>query len=170
MYSLGVHHDGAEKATMKCDSKINIMSPSIGAGKVAFSKCSAHDMRQHFRSLNDDCFIDDKSIEVEPGYELEPLEVEEIKNWPGYKFSPDQQCKFAYGNAYIADYAASVSKKIKIMVQTINKLCFQDNICNMLWCKHNFWSIRANPALPGSACSEQFKELRCNQYGQCVKI
>ena len=104
-------HDDHENSDQICDGTKFIMASSIGPGRVTFSKCSAHHVRKHFQEYDDDgsCFKFDETLQVVPGYELEPLELVDIQNWPGFNFTPDQQCQYSFGKAYTVDYGTSVS-------------------------------------------------------------
>ena len=104
-----MYHDDDQRSDKLCDGSKYIMATSTGAGRVTFSKCSAHHVRTKFQSVDDvNCLVDDDSIPTVPGYELEPLDG--VQDWPGYTMGPDEQCQFAFGKAYSADHAQTVSK------------------------------------------------------------
>ncbi|KFD55901.1 hypothetical protein M513_03340 [Trichuris suis] len=110
-----------------------IMSGSLGAGKVHWSKCSNRGFQTYLKKLNyyrRNCLI---SAQFPPG----PVNATLL---PGQKYSADEQCQMVHGSDY---------NRVKTSERS------SEGICHMLWCGQNNWGriITSHPALEGTSCA-----------------
>uniref|UniRef100_A0A5S6QYL3 Peptidase M12B domain-containing protein n=1 Tax=Trichuris muris TaxID=70415 RepID=A0A5S6QYL3_TRIMR len=126
-HGLGMLHDEPY-----CPSSY-IMSGSLGAGKVHWSRCSNRSFQTYLKKLNyhrKNCL---NSAQFPPG----PVNTTLL---PGQKYSADEQCQMVHGTDY---------NRVKTS-ERVN-----EGICHMLWCGQNNWGriITSHPALEGTSCA-----------------
>ena len=78
-----MRHDAADN---ECDPTHHIMSPTLGSGKITWSKCSKRYLDMFLDTPQSKCLIDKAIPESWLDHELD-------KRLPGERFSADRQCK-----------------------------------------------------------------------------
>lgn len=138
-HNLGMHHDGKDN---KCNDKTNIMSPTLGPGKIAWSTCSRDYLNKFLKNKDANCLNDNATPSSAYNHEKDGT-------LPGERFDIDDQCRKAFG----ADHAPHKNTKKPF-----------DDICRELWCRKGSSARRAHPALDGTKCGTG----KVCMYGQCI--
>ena len=103
------------------------MSPTLGSGKISWSRCSRAYLHRFLSSSQASCLTDRVRWSVLGGGEEEAL--------PGEKFPADIQCRLRYGpESY--HWAGQEA----------------EDTCRDLHCKRNNYIWTSHPALEGTAC------------------
>uniref|UniRef100_A0A1B0D866 Uncharacterized protein n=1 Tax=Phlebotomus papatasi TaxID=29031 RepID=A0A1B0D866_PHLPP len=86
-HNLGMRHDTSDN---NCDPSLYIMSPTLGSGKITWSKCSREYLNKFLESSQAQCLFD-------RGHSAHSLDHAAEGMLPGERFDADQQCMLKYG-------------------------------------------------------------------------
>lgn len=127
LFSLGMRHDTSDN---NCDPSLYIMSPTLGSGKITWSKCSREYLNKFLESSQAQCLFD-------RGHSAHSLDHAAEGMLPGERFDADQQCMLKYGK----DSVRSRSQPLP-------------DICRDLHCQRDRYTWTSHPALEGTYCGE----------------
>ena len=114
------------------------MSPTLGSGKISWSRCSRAYLHRFLSSSQASCLTDRVSWSVVDGEE---------ERLPGQRFPADIQCRLRYGPE---SFHSSQQEA--------------EDTCRDLHCKRNNYIWTSHPALEGTACGGG----RWCRSGSCV--
>uniref|UniRef100_A0A1B0GKN0 Putativedisintegrin and metalloproteinase with thrombospondin motifs 18 n=1 Tax=Lutzomyia longipalpis TaxID=7200 RepID=A0A1B0GKN0_LUTLO len=126
-HNLGMRHDTSEN---NCDPSLYIMSPTLGSGKITWSKCSREYLSNFLESSQAQCLFD-------RGHSAHSLDHNAEGILPGERFDADQQCMLKYGK----DSVRSRNQPLA-------------DICRDLHCQRDRYTWTSHPALEGTYCGE----------------
>ncbi|XP_055836780.1 A disintegrin and metalloproteinase with thrombospondin motifs 16 isoform X1 [Episyrphus balteatus] len=135
-HNLGMRHDTNENS---CDPSLYLMSPTLGSGKITWSKCSRTYLNTFLESSQSKCLFDHGQVSVKYDHAAEGI-------LPGERFDADQQCMLKYG---------------RDSVRSPNQII--SDICRDLHCQRDRYTWTSHPALEGTSCGEM---MRCRS-GVC---
>lgn len=135
-----MEHDGPQDGN-SCNSDDFVMSPTLGAGKTAWSSCSREYLDRFLHTPQANCVLS-------PASSTNILQQFHSSNLlPGQMFDADRQCFLRFG---------STSRKSQLQP-------LQD-ICRLLRCdtgpKRNTVVYHAHPALEGTTCGNKMVTIR----------
>ncbi|XP_062131413.1 A disintegrin and metalloproteinase with thrombospondin motifs 16 isoform X1 [Drosophila sulfurigaster albostrigata] len=137
-HNLGMRHDTKESS---CDPSLHIMSPTLGSGKITWSKCSRTYLEEFLAQGQADCLFDRGQFKAHLDHSAEGM-------LPGERFDANQQCMLKYGQSSVR--ATSQSKL---------------EICHDLHCQRERLTWTSHPALEGTECGDS---MWC-RGGYCVQ-
>ncbi|XP_031616412.1 A disintegrin and metalloproteinase with thrombospondin motifs adt-1 isoform X2 [Contarinia nasturtii] len=126
-HNLGMRHDTAEN---NCDPSLFIMSPTLGSGKITWSKCSQNYLKSFLETSQAKCLFDHGQTDPTLDHGAEMI-------YPGERFDADQQCMLKYGKDSIRSRAQPLKE-----------------ICRDLHCQRDRYTWTSHPALEGTSCAE----------------
>ncbi|XP_068145520.1 A disintegrin and metalloproteinase with thrombospondin motifs 18 isoform X1 [Drosophila tropicalis] len=126
-HNLGLRHDSQEN---QCDSTMHIMSPTLGRGKVTWSKCSRDYLEQFLTLPQADCLFQRGNLKG-------LLDHTAGGKLPGEIFDANQQCMLKYGKG--SERATQQSRS---------------QICLDLHCQIERFTKTSHPALEGTECGD----------------
>lgn len=135
-HNLGMRHDTNENS---CDPSLYLMSPTLGSGKITWSKCSRAYLNTFLESSQSKCLFDHGQVSVKYDHSAEGI-------LPGERFDADQQCMLKYG---------------RDSVRSPNQII--SDICRDLHCQRDRYTWTSHPALEGTQCGDM---MRCRS-GVC---
>ncbi|KAH8407513.1 hypothetical protein KR222_004682, partial [Zaprionus bogoriensis] len=136
-HNLGMRHDTKENS---CDPSLHIMSPTLGSGKITWSKCSRTYLEEFLAQQQAECLFDRGQFKA-------PLDHSAEGTLPGERFDANQQCMLKYGHSSVR--ASTQSKS---------------DICHDLHCQRERLTWTSHPALEGTECGDS---MWC-RGGYCV--
>ena len=149
-----MRHDGGE-AGNSCAAGSYIMSPTLGSGKISWSRCSRAYLHRFLASSQAACLQDRGPAEVSHlalARDQLPGERWEQRVWcvvtvPAARFPADIQCRLRYG----PDSFHSKQQEA-------------GDLCRDLHCRREHYTWTSHPALEGTSCGPG----RWCRQGQCV--
>ncbi|XP_059620243.1 A disintegrin and metalloproteinase with thrombospondin motifs adt-2 [Phlebotomus argentipes] len=126
-HNLGMRHDTSEN---NCDPSLYIMSPTLGSGKITWSKCSKEYLSKFLESTQAHCLFD-------RGHSAHSLDHAAEGLLPGERFDADQQCMLKYGK-----------DSVRSRTQPLT------DVCRDLHCQRDRYTWTSHPALEGTFCGE----------------
>ncbi|XP_034477195.1 A disintegrin and metalloproteinase with thrombospondin motifs 16 [Drosophila innubila] len=136
-HNLGMRHDTNDNS---CDPSLHIMSPTLGSGKITWSKCSRTYLEEFLSLGQADCLFDRGQFKAHLDHSAEGL-------LPGERFDANQQCMLKYGQSSVR---ANSQTKLEI--------------CHDLHCQRERYTWTSHPALEGTECGDS---MWC-RGGYCV--
>ncbi|KRF79996.1 uncharacterized protein Dvir_GJ22051, isoform E [Drosophila virilis] len=136
-HNLGMRHDSKENS---CDPSLHIMSPTLGSGKITWSKCSRTYLEEFLAQPQAECLFDRGQFKAHLDHSAEGM-------LPGERFDANQQCMLKFGHSSV--HASSQSKS---------------EICHDLHCQRERLTWTSHPALEGTECGDS---MWC-RGGYCV--
>ncbi|KAM8711219.1 hypothetical protein ACLKA7_000369 [Drosophila subpalustris] len=136
-HNLGMRHDTVDNS---CDPSLHIMSPTLGSGKITWSKCSRTYLEEFLSSSQAECLFDRGQFKAHLDHSAEGL-------LPGERFNANQQCMLKYGQSSVR---ANSQSKLEI--------------CHDLHCQRERYTWTSHPALEGTECGDN---MWC-RGGYCV--
>ncbi|XP_017868693.1 PREDICTED: A disintegrin and metalloproteinase with thrombospondin motifs 16 [Drosophila arizonae] len=124
-HNLGMRHDSKEN---NCDPSLHIMSPTLGSGKITWSKCSRGYLEDFLALKQAECLFD-------RGHFIGKWDHSAKGKLPGERFDANQQCMLKFGRNSV--HASSQSKS---------------EICRDLHCQRERLTWTSHPALEGTEC------------------
>ncbi|XP_055379928.1 uncharacterized protein LOC129611040 [Condylostylus longicornis] len=126
-HNLGMRHDTSEN---NCDPSLYIMSPTLGSGKITWSKCSRNYLQAFLEAPQAKCLFDRGQFGHSLDHSAEGI-------LPGERFDADQQCMLKYGKD-------SIRARRQLLT----------DICRDLHCQRDRYTWTSHPALEGTECGE----------------
>ncbi|XP_032591053.2 A disintegrin and metalloproteinase with thrombospondin motifs adt-1 isoform X2 [Drosophila grimshawi] len=126
-HNLGMRHDTKDNS---CDPSLHIMSPTLGSGKITWSKCSRTYLDEFLAQSQAECLFDRGQFKAHLDHSAEGM-------LPGERFDANQQCMLKYGRNAVRAHSQSKSE-----------------ICHDLHCQQERLTWTSHPALEGTECGD----------------
>ncbi|XP_037036544.1 A disintegrin and metalloproteinase with thrombospondin motifs adt-1 [Bradysia coprophila] len=136
-HNLGMRHDTPEN---NCDPSLYIMSPTLGSGKITWSRCSQNYLTAFLKTHQAKCMFDRGHFAPKLDHSAEGI-------LPGERFDANQQCILKYGKDSVRAVTQDVSE-----------------ICRDLHCQRERYTWTSHPSLEGTKCGDS----RWCRSGMCV--
>ncbi|XP_059225123.1 uncharacterized protein LOC106087759 [Stomoxys calcitrans] len=126
-HNLGMRHDSIENG---CEPTSHIMSPTLGSGKITWSKCSRDSLNVFLDKSQAKCLFNRAEFNQNLDHSAEGM-------LPGERFDANQQCMLKYGKESARARSQSLA-----------------DICRDLHCQRDRYTWTSHPALEGTACGD----------------
>ncbi|XP_005176563.1 uncharacterized protein LOC101893463 [Musca domestica] len=126
-HNLGMRHDSIDNG---CEPTSHIMSPTLGSGKITWSKCSRDSLNLFLEKSQAKCLFNRAEFNHNLDHSAEGI-------LPGERFDANQQCMLKYGKESTRARSQSLS-----------------DICRDLHCQRDRYTWTSHPALEGTACGD----------------
>ncbi|XP_073811990.1 ADAMTS metallopeptidase stall [Musca autumnalis] len=126
-HNLGMRHDSIDNG---CEPTSHIMSPTLGSGKITWSKCSRDSLNLFLEKPQAKCLFNRAEFNHNLDHSAEGI-------LPGERFDANQQCMLKYGKESTRARTQSLS-----------------DICRDLHCQRDRYTWTSHPALEGTACGD----------------
>ncbi|XP_061401115.1 A disintegrin and metalloproteinase with thrombospondin motifs 8-like [Musca vetustissima] len=126
-HNLGMRHDSIDNG---CEPTSHIMSPTLGSGKITWSKCSRDSLNLFLEKSQAKCLFNRAEFNHNLDHSAEGI-------LPGERFDANQQCMLKYGKESTRARSQSLA-----------------DICRDLHCQRDRYTWTSHPALEGTACGD----------------
>ncbi|XP_075165715.1 ADAMTS metallopeptidase stall [Haematobia irritans] len=126
-HNLGMRHDSSENG---CEPTSHIMSPTLGSGKITWSKCSRESLNVFLEKPQAKCLFNRAEFNQNLDHSAEGI-------LPGERFDANQQCMLKYGKESTKARSQSLA-----------------DVCRDLHCQRERYTWTSHPALEGTSCGD----------------